>query len=74
MHLYLARDLGPADRGDFEPAHEEAEMEILWVPYDDLLAGVLDGSLGDAPLVTAVLLAQARGLVERASRGLGSVG
>ena len=26
-------------------------MEIFWVPYDELLAAVLDGSLGDAPLV-----------------------
>ena len=32
-------------------------------PYDELLSAVLDGRLGDAPLVTAVLMAQARGLV-----------
>ena len=29
-----------ADRGDFVPAHEEADMETLWVPYADLLAAV----------------------------------
>jgi ADP-ribose pyrophosphatase len=62
MHLYLARNLSEVGRGDFEPAHEEAEMEVFWAPYDELLAAVLDGSLGDAPLVTAVLMAQARGL------------
>jgi len=63
MHLYLARDLSPVDRADFEPTHEEAEMPTAWVPYADLLAAVLDGRVGDAPLVTAVLLARAKGLV-----------
>ena len=62
MHLYLARDLTTVDRGDFELEHEEAEMEAFWAPYDELLAAVLDGSVGDGPLVTAVLMAQARGL------------
>lgn len=62
MHLYLARDLTDIGRGDFEPEHEEAEMEVFWAAYDDLLAAVLDGSVGDAPLVTAVLMAHARGL------------
>ena len=63
MHLYLARDLTEVGRGDFEPEHEEAEMEIFWAPYDELLAAVLDGSVCDGPLVTAVLMARARGLV-----------
>lgn len=62
MHFYLARDLRSADRGDFVPEHEEADMETFWVPYDDLVAAVLDGRIGDAPVVVAVLLAQARGL------------
>ena len=63
IHLYLARDLETADRGDFEPAHEEADMVLLWVPFADLLQGVLDGRLANAPLVNAVLLAHTRGLV-----------
>jgi 8-oxo-dGTP pyrophosphatase MutT (NUDIX family) len=62
MHFYLARDLRPGDRGAFELEHEEAEMETFWAPYDDLLAAVLDGRVGDAPVVLAVLIAQARGL------------
>jgi ADP-ribose pyrophosphatase len=62
MHFYLARDLRHADRGDFELQHEEADMETFWVPYDDLVAAVLDGRIGDAPVVLAVLLARARGL------------
>ncbi len=62
MHFYLARDLRAADRGDFVPQHEEADMETFWVPYDDLVKAVLDGRIGDAPVVVAVLLARARGL------------
>jgi 8-oxo-dGTP pyrophosphatase MutT (NUDIX family) len=63
MHVFLARGLGHAPRGDFVPAHEEADMEVAWVPFTELLAAVLDGRVGDAPLVLAVLLAHGRGLV-----------
>lgn len=62
-HLYLARGLREVGRGDFELVHEEAEMEVGWVPFEELYAAVLDGRLGDAPLVIAVLAARARGLV-----------
>jgi ADP-ribose pyrophosphatase len=62
MHFYLARDLRQADRGDFELQHEEADMETFWVPFGDLVDAVLDGRIGDAPVVLAVLLARARGL------------
>ena len=61
MHFYVARDLRPADRGDFVAQHEEAEMETLWAPYDDLRAAVLDGRVSDAPVVVAVLLAEGKG-------------
>jgi 8-oxo-dGDP phosphatase len=63
IHYFLARGLREADRGDFSPAHEEADMETLWVPYDDLLAACLDGRVHDAPLLIAVLTAHERGLV-----------
>lgn len=63
IHYFLARGLRPADRGDFRPAHEEADMETLWVPFDDLLAACLDGRAHDAPVLVAVLTAHARGLV-----------
>lgn len=62
QHLYLARGLTEVDR-DFEAEHEEADMETGWVPFADLLAAVLDGHLTDSPLLIAVLLAHARGLV-----------
>ena len=63
IHLYLARDLAPADRGDFEPEHEEADMHLMWMPFDDLLRGVLAGRVANGPLMNAVLMARARGLV-----------
>lgn len=62
-HLFLARGLREADREGFVLAHEEADMTTEWVPYDKLLAAVLDGRVGDAPLVSGVLLARAKGLV-----------
>ena len=49
MHFYLARDLRPADRGDFVPEHEEADMETFWVPFDDLVSAVLEDRIADAP-------------------------
>ena len=53
---YLAQDLTPAaDRGGFEPAHEEADMTLEWVPVDDLLAGVREGRVTDGPTAQAVL-------------------
>jgi ADP-ribose pyrophosphatase len=62
-HLFLARGLVEVGRRGFEPAHEEAEMRMGWVPYADLHAAVLAGEVQDAPVVIAVLTAQARGLM-----------
>jgi len=69
MHFYLARDLAPTDRGDFVPEHEEADMETLWVDFEELLAAVLDGRLRDAPIVLAVLFVAAKGYAGRRSAG-----
>ncbi len=44
---------------------EEAQMEVHRVPFAELLAACLDGSLSDGPTVTAVLAEHAR----RTSRG-----
>jgi 8-oxo-dGTP pyrophosphatase MutT (NUDIX family) len=62
MHFFLARGLSDVV-SDFERTHEEADMSGDWVPLDDLRAAVLDGRVGDGPLVQAVLLAEAKGLV-----------
>lgn len=68
MHFFLARALSPADRGDFEAHHEEADMETFWVPFADLLDAVVEGRVTDGPLVLAVLLAHVRGLSGRRAR------
>lgn len=62
-HLYLARGLSAADRGDFELHHEEADMTTQWVPFSELYDAVLAGRVTDGPVVQCVLLARARGLV-----------
>ena len=62
MHFFVARDLATADRGDFEPEHEEADMSVEWVPFADLHDAVLDGRVQDAPVALAVLFAAARGV------------
>lgn len=61
-HLFLARGLAHASRGDFALHHEEAEMTTSWVPFDTLHAAVLAGRVNDAPVALAVLAARARGL------------
>ena len=63
MHLFLARGLCDVQDDDFEATHEEADMSTDWVPLTELLAAVLDGRLGDGPLVQTLLLAQAKGLL-----------
>jgi 8-oxo-dGTP pyrophosphatase MutT (NUDIX family) len=56
IETYLAEGVSPApDRGDFEPAHEEADMTVSWVPLRDLLDGVLERRLTDGPLALAVM-------------------
>lgn len=62
MVIFMATGLSPASRGDFVLHHEEADMERLWVPFDDLLAAVLDGRVADGPVAQAVLAARVRGL------------
>ena len=53
--IFLARGLSHAPRGDFELVHEEAEMQILWVPFEELLDAVLDGRVRQGPIAQAVL-------------------
>ena len=62
MHFFLAQELRAVDN-DFERTHEEADMSAGWVGLDDLRAAVLDGRVQDGPLVQAVLLADAKGLL-----------
>lgn len=55
MHMFVARGLTEVDREGFVLEHEEADMEVLWVAFAELVAGVLDGRLTDGPVVQAVL-------------------
>jgi 8-oxo-dGDP phosphatase len=52
---YLARDLRPVSRGDFTLEHEEADMERLWVPVDDLVDAVLSGRVSESPIAACAL-------------------
>jgi 8-oxo-dGDP phosphatase len=63
MHFFLARDLRDVVGDDFERTHEEADMSADWVLVADLRSAVLDGRIGDGPLVQALLLADAKGLL-----------
>ena len=53
--FYLARGLSAGDRGDFALEHEEAAMEMSWVPVDQIIEGVLDGRVTEEPIAVAVL-------------------
>jgi ADP-ribose pyrophosphatase len=60
-HFYVARDLRSVDRPDgYVAAHEEAHLEVLWAPFDELRAAVLDGRVQEGPMVIAVLAYDAR--------------
>jgi ADP-ribose pyrophosphatase len=72
MHFYLARDLRHLPERDFVAEHEEAEMTSFLAPFAELHRAVLDGRLTDAPLVVAVLMAAARGLVAGGVPGRGA--
>lgn len=56
--IYLARGLQEVAR-NFELHHEEAEIAVDRVPVGALVEAVLDGSVADAPLATAVLAYEA---------------
>ncbi|QYJ05142.1 NUDIX hydrolase [Nocardioides panacisoli] len=55
QHLYLAREVTPAEDVDFTPAHEEARMEVHWAPLAELYESVLAGRVSEGPLAVAVL-------------------
>lgn len=66
IHYFLAEGLSPADRGDFELRHEEADLEEVWVPFAELVEAVLSGEVADGPVVQVVLALQV--LRDRAAR------
>ncbi|MBX3087850.1 MAG: NUDIX hydrolase [Cryobacterium sp.] len=66
INIYRASGLRDATEV-FIREGEEAQMEVHRVPFAELLAACLDGSLSDGPTVTAVLAEHAR----RTGRGDG---
>src|SRR3954452_15075180 len=56
---FLAEGLsGAEDRAGFEPAHEELDMTLAWVPVEELLDGVREGRITDGPTAQALLAYQ----------------
>ena len=59
IHVFEARGLTAAPETHHR-TEEEAEIVVRWVSLDEVVAAVLDGRLGNAPLIIAVLAAYAR--------------
>lgn len=58
IRVFLARGLSAAVH-EFVREGEEAELEPVWVPLEDAVAAALDGRIGNALTVGAVLAAAA---------------
>lgn len=59
VRIYLARDVRDADGDRRAAVHEEADMELRWVPLADLVSGVLGGRLHNPLMVMGALALQA---------------
>lgn len=58
LRIYLARGLAPVDAPDgFVRRGEEAHMDTVWAPLDDLVGAVLGGRLHNPTLVSGTLAA-----------------
>ncbi|MDV2475412.1 NUDIX domain-containing protein [Rhodococcus zopfii] len=53
VRVFAARDLHPVDRPD--PEHEEADLELHFVPVDEAVAMVLRGEIVNATAVSGIL-------------------
>lgn len=59
--IYEAADLEPAEPGSSpERVHEEAYLEVWWVPLPEVVGMVLDGRIADAMTTVGVLTLWAR--------------
>ncbi len=60
-HLYLGRDLQPADAPEgFVAKAEEAHLEVVSLSLTDAVAAVRDGEITDAKTMVGLLLAHSR--------------
>ncbi|MFE9794535.1 NUDIX domain-containing protein [Streptomyces goshikiensis] len=56
IRVFLARGVSEAEGERYaESGSEEADMQVDWVPLDELVRGVLAGELGNSGLVVGVL-------------------
>lgn len=60
IHVFLATGLTAQEPVDFERRDEEAEIQVRWVPVDDVARAVLAGDLTSGTLVAGVLALVAR--------------
>lgn len=59
--IYLAADVTPgAAPAEFTAHHEEADLEVLRVPFDDALRWIDEGAITDSKTVIGLLLAHRR--------------
>ena len=59
--VFVARDLRPAPPGSVpEREHEEAYMEVVWVPLAEAVRAVLERRITDAMAMVGVLAAWAQ--------------
>ncbi|TDO35603.1 ADP-ribose pyrophosphatase [Kribbella sp. VKM Ac-2527] len=56
VRIFLARDLSAADE-TYDRLHEEADMETVWAPLEDVVKAVLAGDLHNPVLVMGSLAA-----------------
>lgn len=59
IRIYLARgvtEIPPAER-DFTRVHEEASIEVAWVPLDDAAGAVLSGDIHNQTAAVGILAA-----------------
>ncbi len=58
IRIYLARDLSPA-AARFERTEEEADIEVRWVPLDEVVDAILARRVQNPSLIVAALTAHA---------------
>ncbi|WP_159803158.1 NUDIX domain-containing protein [Arthrobacter zhaoguopingii] len=60
LRIYLARGIGSVPEADRHTrTHEEAEIELLWVPLNEAVTAVLEGRMHSPSAAAAVLAAHA---------------
>ena len=53
LHIYLAEDLVPGET-DFD---ENEALDILEVPFDEIVSKIMDGEIADAKTIVGILMA-----------------